>query len=340
MAKLIRAKSANELWIKAKRLLDNSGNDEDSRCGDNIEVLNVLLELSHPREKWCYKRFPPMSISNALAEVLWILGGRNDSKFINFWNPGLKNYAADDGSNIYHGAYGYRLIENFEVNQLERAYLALKNNPDNRQTVMIIWDPKLDLPKENGIPRSNDIPCNVCSLLKVRDNKLIWTQIMRSNDLYLGMPYNLVQFTCLQEIMAGWLELDVGNYNHYSDSLHLYKEYKHQNVKIDDIKCIKDKNIINNDNLSIPKGEFDNILKIILIKMDKMFNSKPSEDELLSLATLNSTYMAYNNIVYVIGAYASKKYNYSMLTRKLLSKCTNSIYIRIWDNWIKYLELK
>ena len=46
---------------------------------------------------------------------------------------------------------------------------------------------------------------------------------MRSNDVLLGTPYNFVQYTSLQEILAGWLDIGVGSYNHYSDSLHLYE---------------------------------------------------------------------------------------------------------------------
>lgn len=46
---------------------------------------------------------------------------------------------------------------------------------------------------------------------------------MRSNDVHRGLPYNVVQFTTLQEVMAGWLGLEVGGYHHWSDSLHLYR---------------------------------------------------------------------------------------------------------------------
>ena len=82
----------------------------------------------------------------------------------------------------------YRLRYNYDVDQLQRAYEALKANPDNRQTVMLYWDPRLDLPRETGAPQSRDIPCNICSMLKLRAGKLEWTQVMRSNDLYKGLP--------------------------------------------------------------------------------------------------------------------------------------------------------
>lgn len=37
------------------------------------------------------------------------------------------------------------------------------------------------------------------------------------------MPYNFIQFTTLQEIIAGWLNLDIGEYFYFTDSLHVYK---------------------------------------------------------------------------------------------------------------------
>ena len=58
-----------------------------------------------------------------------------------------------------------------------------------------IYDTKEDFPIDNGKPRDDDIPCNICSMLKVRQGKLEWSQIMRSNDVLLGMPYNFIQFT-------------------------------------------------------------------------------------------------------------------------------------------------
>ena len=53
--------------------------------------------------------------------------------------------------------------------------------------VIQIYDVETDFPVDNGQPRSNDIPCNICSLLKVREGKLEWSQIMRSNDMYTAM---------------------------------------------------------------------------------------------------------------------------------------------------------
>ena len=86
-----------------------------------------------------------------------------------------------------------------------------------------IWDKGLDFPLTK--PRSKDIPCNVLSHLLLRKRRLEWLQVMRSNDLVWGLPYNLIQWTYLQEVVAGWLGVEPGQYVHVSDSLHAYNRH-------------------------------------------------------------------------------------------------------------------
>jgi thymidylate synthase len=45
---------------------------------------------------------------------------------------------------------------------------------------------------------------------------------MRSNDAFVGLPHDVFSFTMLQEVVARALRVDVGTYNHYVGSLHLY----------------------------------------------------------------------------------------------------------------------
>lgn len=46
---------------------------------------------------------------------------------------------------------------------------------------------------------------------------------MRSNDVWLGVPYDVVQFSMLQAAIASDLEVAVGRYTHIANSMHLYK---------------------------------------------------------------------------------------------------------------------
>jgi thymidylate synthase len=158
-------------------------------------------------------------------------------------------------ANNFHAGYGYRLRKRFNIDQMERAYQALTKNPDSRQIVLQIWDATDDFPTADGVPLAADIPCNIVSILKVRGGALEWTQIMRSNDIFRGLPYNFVQFTSMQEILAGWLKINVGSYNHVSDSLHIYER------DLNGMESEPQLNLTENlDSLGLPKHDFDLVL--------------------------------------------------------------------------------
>ena len=223
MFQVLEAETADALWLNVAEwfLPGRIARGQHSREGLTGEVLRASLTLQNPRQRWVTSRAPAMNPAFALSEVVWIMCGRNDSAFLNYFNPKLPKFA---GSGMaYHGAYGHRLRRHFGLDQLERAYRALKANQNSRQVVLQMWDTTADLPAEDGSPQSMDIPCNLVSLLKLRDGRLEWLQIMRSNDLVLGLPHNIVQFSSLQEILAGWLGVEPASYHHLSDSLHVYE---------------------------------------------------------------------------------------------------------------------
>lgn len=218
--KVFRRATANGAWLAASRDVGDWTRQE-SRAGVTLERTRVALMILNPRQRWVLSRCPAINPAFAIAELAWILSGDSEVDFLVPWNSKYPDFVGS--TTEAHGAYGKRLRSSFGVDQLLRAGEALRANPTSRQVVLQLYSPALDLPTDQGQPRAGDIPCNVTSLLKIRDGKLEWTQILRSNDFFLGVPYNIVQFTVLQEVVAGLVGVDVGSYLHYSDSLHLYE---------------------------------------------------------------------------------------------------------------------
>ena len=327
MVRLFSGKSANDVWLKSMNALLQTDAFIDGRICETKEILHSIFSLQNPKERFITSRYPPISIAFALAEVIWILSGSNESKILNFWNPKLPEFSGYGKK--YHGAYGYRIKKNFKIDQLERAYYSLKNNPTNRQTVILLWDPMKDLPTKKGKPKDKDIPCNICSMLKIRNKKLEWTQIMRSNDAYIGFPYNVIQFTTIQEILSGWLDLKVGTYSHFSDSLHIYRK------DIAKFKIVRKTPVLNSDNIAIEKQKSKYLIKQIFTNMKKIVNSKNiSQDDLQKFSTLNSSEEGYNNIMLIIGIYAAEKFKHQALIPTLLNKCSNKLLINMWEAWV------
>ena len=233
--------TADAVWRQAVDRLRRIEVVQESRDQATREILHASFTIADPRQRVVFGR--PINPAFAVAEVIWILSGANDVEFLRFWNPRMVRFTDDDDPAVFHGAYGYRLGSHPRLSeraaqrlrhprfpgderrddQLRQAYEVLRHTPHSRQVVLQIWDHAIDLP--NPEPRSRDVPCNVVSHLLLRDGRLEWLQVMRSNDLIWGTPYNFIQWTTLQEIVAGWLGAEVGSYNHVSDSLHVYERH-------------------------------------------------------------------------------------------------------------------
>lgn len=234
-------------WRQAAKLVKSAGVEQESRTfrsqvtTETLELLHAAMTINDPRQRLVFSR--PINPAFAIAEVLWIMSGSRDLEWIAFWNPLMRQFS-DNGQTL-RGAYGYRLSCNADgdffdpsnpdnkyfvpaklsFSQLKEACFALSATPHSRQVVLQIYDVQSDFPVEDGTPRSKDIPCNLIADLKVRDGKLHWMQVMRSNDLFWGTPYNFMQWTTIQEIMAGWLGLELGQYTHVASSLHVYQDH-------------------------------------------------------------------------------------------------------------------
>src|SRR5205085_7350 len=273
MFRVFEGRTANEVWRKvAIAFRSGEGAVQSSRAGQTREILHSAMSISDPTQRWATSRQPRINIAFAIAEIVWIIIGRNDSAFLNYFNRQLHKYAGH--GDTYHGAYGHRFRYHLGIDQLERAYQVLKAKPDSRQVVLQIWDGRSDLPDSSGKEASTDIPCNIVSILKVRGGKLEWMQILRSNDVYRGLPYNLVQFTTLQEIVAGWLGLELGEYNQISNSLHVYEK---------DLEYISgpssDQRAINVDSLAFPKEESDEYFNELAHNIETIIDQRVTAKE-------------------------------------------------------------
>jgi thymidylate synthase len=340
MLSVFEGDSVEDIWSTARRsfceLKMVAGAErvaQPSRVGQTLELLHSVIHLTNPRQRWAYSRRPALNPAFALAEVIWILAGRQDAAFPNHWNPALPKFAGSGAT--YYGAYGHRLRHAHGVDQLQRAYEALQSQPDNRQVVLQIWLPQTDMPDSEGKSMAADIPCNISSLLKVRNGRLEWTQIMRSNDLYRGFPYNVVQWTSIQEVLAGWLGIEVGSYVHLSDSLHVYEEHW------DDLDTAGTGGgsggtfPINTDSLALPKPEFNKVFPEVERRAERITHPDLPQNDLSDLANLDSAPIAYQNLLRVLAADSARRRGWKPLAAELMAGCKSPALSLLWDQWLR-----
>lgn len=214
-------RNVSEALFLAKNALEQEGREIQTRNGKALEFTSpVATTYTHSRERVL---FYPQRDANPyfhLMEALWMLAGRNDVQWISQFNGRMNTYS-DDGT-TFHGAYGYRWRNWFGKDQLEAALLRLQKYPNDRRTVVSMWDANHDLVEDNT---GKDYPCNTQIFFSERNGNLNMTVVNRSNDLIWGAyGANAVHMSVLLEYMAARLELGVGLYYQFSNNLHAYKD--------------------------------------------------------------------------------------------------------------------
>lgn len=211
--------SLDEMWLDTAKNLIEVGHEIPSRDGPTKEILGFVARLRHPNAHFMFNPHRKMSPSYAGAELLWILSGDDDIEMIQHYAPQYKRFVAgsgDDGVHAY-GAYGARWKDG---NQLIHLIQLLQEKPDTRQAILTMYNSE-DL-HHALLGDKNDIPCTAALMFLIRDGELNLSAHMRSNDVWLGLPYDVFFFTSLQILLAQILGLKLGWYQHSAMSMHLY----------------------------------------------------------------------------------------------------------------------
>lgn len=231
-----KGKNINEVWEHAFFKLKHQADIEDpksSRDGNVAsEILNACLIVEDPTRNILTNPIRKMPMRYAVGEFLWYLSGNPSLKAISHYTKAWERMS-DDGSTV-NSNYGYiiqhcqdtsvctpnkevYLNKDTEFNQFEYCYDLLKKDPNSRQAIIHI-----KTPRDTRIRPTKDLNCTVYCQFFVRENKLYMSTHMRSNDIWMGVPYDCFFFMNLQVIMAMKLGVEIGSYTHYAGSLHMY----------------------------------------------------------------------------------------------------------------------
>lgn len=168
----------------------------------------------------------------ASAELIWYMGDDATTDMICNYAPNYFRFA-DEG--VLWGAYGHRfhndpgfMRERTPVqrqawpNQLIAIVRELNDHVNSRRAVVVLWNGG-DLPHAVNDDKA-DLPCTLTMQFMKRDDQLHMIVTMRSEDVWLGMPYDLHAFLSIQELVASATRSGLGSYIHQVGSLHAYEK--------------------------------------------------------------------------------------------------------------------
>lgn len=205
--------NSSTAWVKAVKAIFADGQGVAPRGKHTIELLGPTCEvdMNSPVVAVADRQ---LSYKFMAAEALWILSGSNKVADIAPYNPRIADFS-DDGQ-IFFGAYGPWVVD-----QLDYVVRSLLRDRETRQAVMTIW-------QRNPAP-SKDIPCTVALTFSIRAGTLHCHAFMRSSDVWLGLPYDIFNFSMVAAKVACQYNLNhskpvsLGTLRVTAASSHLYQ---------------------------------------------------------------------------------------------------------------------
>lgn len=177
-----------------------------------------------------------IDLNSVLSELLWFLEGSTDERRLaeirygkprgelfnkkTIWTdnaqaPYWRDRAAFDGD--LGPIYGYQWC-NFNgqgINQISNLVRDIKTNPYSRRHVLSAWNP-------NMIDNVSLPPCHVMAIFNVNNDQLSCMMTQRSQDVFLGAPYNYASYALLTHMLAQVCDLEVGELIVNSADTHIY----------------------------------------------------------------------------------------------------------------------
>jgi thymidylate synthase len=190
------------------------GTVKDSRVGEVSEIRDYMFTLSPDALDLPLGTGRSAHGALAAAEAIQLCGGYGIPALTEAVSSKIASFVRDPDGTV-HGNYGARVGMQI-VDICEK----LTADPNTRQAVVQIWHKEED--SRHRVPMPKDIPCTLTITFGTDDGRLTMSVVMRSNDVWLGVPYDVFQFRQLQRTVANCLGREIGDYCHHSVSMHAY----------------------------------------------------------------------------------------------------------------------
>jgi thymidylate synthase len=159
-----------------------------------------------------------------LHELFWFISGSSDVDYLHdhkiyYWD----GFLHDDNPHNLGRVYGvqwrhWQRPDGTEFDQLQWAIDELKNNPDSKAIIVNAWNAG-EL-KEMRLP-----PCHTMFQFDLTKGKLRLQLYQRSSDVFLGLPFNIAQYSMLLHMVAHLIGAEPRELIISIGNAHLYKNH-------------------------------------------------------------------------------------------------------------------
>ena len=202
----------------------NRGLDKDDRTGTGTRSVFGRTSRHDMSLGFPILTSKKISFNAARRELLWILQGRTDLKYledngVKYWRPDYERSGRTDET--LGPVYGKQWRDFNGVDQLKNLVVSISTNPNSRRLMVSAWAPhKMN---EMVLP-----PCHYAFQVYINNGiiDLMWQQ--RSADVFLGLPYDITMYGLLLEMLAKGARLEAGQLIGQLGDCHLYNNHLEQ----------------------------------------------------------------------------------------------------------------
>jgi thymidylate synthase len=195
------------------RKVFETGRMHNSRAGATLAVFGATFEAD------LRKGFPVITLRKidyrqAIGELAAFIHGATTVE--EFESYGCKYWSAYP--NALGPIYGAQWRNFNGVDQLKELLTGLREDPGSRRHMLSTWNPA-DLDKM-VLP-----PCHLLTQFHVEETWLDCIVYMRSVDIMLGLPYDIIVYALLQELLAAELGLKARKLKFFFGNAHIYQNH-------------------------------------------------------------------------------------------------------------------
>jgi thymidylate synthase len=200
-------------YLDLLRHVRDTGLRKEDRTG-----TGTLSVFGHQMRFDLAKAFPLVTTKRVFfkglaVEMLWLLRGETNVRYL--------NENGDLGP-----VYGKQWVdwvnqEGRSYNQIQQVIDSIRSNPDSRRHIVNAWNVgEID---QMALP-----PCHMFYQFWVGNGRLSCQLYVRSNDLFLGAPFNIAEYALLTHMIAQQCDLEVGELVYTIGDAHIYLNHLDQ----------------------------------------------------------------------------------------------------------------
>ena len=173
---------------------------------------NKASDFAKASKFWASLANPDGTVNSAYGHLIWYKKSAGNHYY--------EDIVQNDGQFLNEGRA--EQLDKYRRTPWEWAKQCLVSDKDSRQAIV-----RFSLPEHQWVG-NKDQTCTMHANFLIRDDKLHLSVVMRSNDLVLGLVYDLPWFVSLidrmvDELKSTYPNLTKGTYTHTVHSLHIYE---------------------------------------------------------------------------------------------------------------------